>query len=1288
VRARDVLRRGLFAGVGLAVAAAAIPGIADSAVAAPGAKQGSDSLWSKTEARPKASDNGHQRRVNPSDYTAYTLDGSGMDALLSRAPMERKRGAVAGAGITVSVPAPNGDLVDFAVEESPIMESGLAAKHPEITTYAGRSIADGSVSIRLDVTPMGFHASVRGADGQGAWYVDPAYNGDDSLYLSYMGADLPELEHPLVEGDVDEDAVANVKAARSDAGPEVQLRTYRLALLTDPSYARYFGTQNVLAEKVTLMNRVDQIYNDDLAIRMILINDEDKLNLDTDAKATGTNGPCGAAACFTPAQVASCGSSTLSRNRVVLGQLVGARNFDIGHIGLGVNGGGIASLGVVGGNSKAQGCTGIPQPEGDYYAIDYVAHEMGHQFSGNHTFNGNQYNCSTSNRNAGTSVEPGSGSSVMAYAGICQQDNLQPHSDPYFSQRTIQEVTTYTSSARAAINEVQTVSLRDFADVDEFTLGFGGQTTAPIVRGTNYTTTGIKAALEAILPAGSTVTVAAWGGSGSLADTGFQVTFNGALAGQETGLLTITPTVGVFSGFVGETAHGGAIQNGGLTQTPTGNHAPSVTAPASKVIPLQTPFALTATGGDADAEPITYMWEQNDVGNTGTSGGAALVNQVKTSGPLFRVFGKFADVSPAGTMLIDSPGENLATGNPTRTFPDMDQILVGNTNAATGKCPDAPAAPATGGKTNVPQATVECLSEWMPTADYVGNTAAGNSGAEAGAAYAYPSLDFRVTVRDSNPNGGGTSYDQVKLYIDKTAGPLQVTARATDGTAAVAGRTEAVTWAVNGTDKPELAPNVKISLSADGGKTFPYVLAQSVPNNGTANVTWPNISTSHARIKVEAVDNYFFDVNHADFSIRGMLDASDVSASTMSAAYGEASANPVTFTAKSGVVAKADDIKVTATGLPAGLSLTRTSATDATESTPVSSGAWTVSGKVSADVVQSPYPVTVTIDDGSVNAPVTRQFSVDVTPQAATVAYTGDTSFTNESTDPIEVPLSAKVTSGAGDLSTAEVTFTDTATGDDLCTTSADTDGVASCSIPVDTSGDDTSYAVAVEVAGNYTGETSSDTTVTVGRDRVAPDTSITSGPAHGSILTSRSAALTASSTKAGSTFACDLDGKAVACPSGTASLTKLAPGTHVFSVVATDKLGNVDASPATRTFTVPATDRGLTWVKGPWQHRKAANAYDGTFFYSNKSGAILSYKVARANRVALVVGKHPGYGSLKVYLGGKLLKTISLNAKSASSKQVVTIASFAKPASGTVKIVTGQKKPVRVEGIAVVTTK
>ena len=233
--------------------------------------------------------------------------------------------------------------------------------------------------------------------------------------------------------------------------------------------------------KVALMNRVDQVYEDDMSIRLQLIANNDLLNLDTWGQATAPNGPCGAAACFTQAQVTGCSSTT--RARYVIGQIIGASSYDIGHLALGEPGGGVANLGVVGRSNKAGGCTGVPTPVGDLYAIDYVAHEMGHQFAGNHTFNGNQLNCSGGNRNGPTSVEPGSGQSIMAYAGICLTDDEQPHSDGYFSQRSQQEINAYVSSSQAPINEVQTVSLRHFGGGNEtqvVTFGPGYAKTASI----------------------------------------------------------------------------------------------------------------------------------------------------------------------------------------------------------------------------------------------------------------------------------------------------------------------------------------------------------------------------------------------------------------------------------------------------------------------------------------------------------------------------------------------------------------------------------------------------------------------------------------------------------------------------------------------------------------------------------------------------------------------------------------------------------------------------------------
>ena len=496
---------------------------------------------------------------------------------------------------------------------------------------------------------------------------------------------------------------------------------------------------------------------------------------------------------------------------------------------------------MVGGTSKAQGCTGIPTPVGDFYAVDYVAHEMGHQFSGNHTFNGIVSNCASSNRNPATSVEPGSGSSIMAYAGICGTDNLQTHSDPYWSQRSFDEITTYTSGAENSLNEIQMGVLTNYAaNGQQFQLSYNGQLSAPIVRGTNFTIAGIKAAIEAIpgWPAGATVTVA------NVTDTAFQVTFNGTLAGINVPNLQLVNASGGATGYVGEITAGGLTTRNGIVSATT-NTAPTVTVPDGYTIPVRTPFALTGSATDINGDPLTYMWEQND---RGAATGTGLISNTKTNGPLFRQFGTRAIVSSTDTLQYDSPGENHVDGNPTRVFPDMRQILANNTNAETGVCPTASATP-TGDQ-------IDCFSEYLPTAAYVGFAGVNASPA---------SLHFKLTARDGR---GGVNSATTTLVLAPAAGPFLVSSFNSAGVTVDGGSTQTVTWSVANTNvAPVSVDNVRISLTTDGGNTW-TVLANSVPNNGSASVTLPTVVTTTARIKVEAIGNVFFDVSNADFAIQ------------------------------------------------------------------------------------------------------------------------------------------------------------------------------------------------------------------------------------------------------------------------------------------------------------------------------------------------------------------------------------------------------------------------------------
>jgi hypothetical protein len=231
------------------------------------------------------------------------------------------------------------------------------------------------------------------------------------------------------------------------------------------------------------------------------------------------------------------------------------------------------------------------------------------------------------------------------------------------------------------------------------------------------------------------------------------------------------------------------------------------------------------------------------------------VDNHKVDGPLFRQFGTAAIVSTEDTLKYYSPGENAVNQNPTRDFPDLAQTAANNTNAKTGACPTAPPPPSSGSDTNVPAALIDCYSEFLPTADWVG---VDNS----------RTLHFRLTARDGRLGGGGVGSANTTLVLSPTSGPFLVTSQGAASTYA-GGSTQTVTWDVAGTNvAPVGTKNVKISFSVDGGLTYPCVLARSAPNNGSANVTLPNVPTSKGRIKIEAVGNVFFDLNDADITVQ------------------------------------------------------------------------------------------------------------------------------------------------------------------------------------------------------------------------------------------------------------------------------------------------------------------------------------------------------------------------------------------------------------------------------------
>ncbi len=426
---------------------------------------------------------------------AFDLDAPAMRAVLGAAPADT--GTIGAGALVIALPAPDGREQHFRVVDAPVMAPELAAQFPDIKTYRGQGIDDPTATLRLDQTPQGLHAQVLSAGG--AWYVDPYSRADAETHLSYYGRDLAprampaEVAPPLLDagpifsgadtgavvarpgrttdprtGAVTippavPEAIAPVAPATPDVTPGTSggptlaratgttLRTYRLAVAATGEYTAAVGGGTVAggqAAIVTIVNRVDGVYETELAVRMVLVANNSSLvytNASTDPY-TNNNG-----------------STMLGQNQTVIDSIIGSANYDIGHV-FSTGGGGVAYIRSVGQASlKAGGVTGLPNPVGDAFAIDYVAHEMGHQFGGNHTFNTTSVG---GNRNAGTAYEPGSGSTIMAYAGVTGgNSDLQPNSDPYFAFASLQEIVPYLDDTipgvgvRAATgNAVPTVS--------------------------------------------------------------------------------------------------------------------------------------------------------------------------------------------------------------------------------------------------------------------------------------------------------------------------------------------------------------------------------------------------------------------------------------------------------------------------------------------------------------------------------------------------------------------------------------------------------------------------------------------------------------------------------------------------------------------------------------------------------------------------------------------------------------------------------------------------------------
>ncbi|CAM4202559.1 reprolysin-like metallopeptidase [Pseudoalteromonas byunsanensis] len=330
--------------------------------------------------------------------------------------------AESGVSMTVALPDGNAGLIEYVIRYDPIMAPALAQKYPMIRSFSGHQVGAAHNTGRFDIGPNGFYAFYQTKDR--VLYIDPSYGN----YKVYEKGNRDAPWHDEVVALAQRDMPLGALQQRGPLignGGAVEVVTYRLAVTTSDEYTSYFGGKTeALNGIVTTINRVNQIYQTDIAVRLELVANNDALIFtENDPYDNGEL------------------DDTLSEVQDQIDTIIGSSNYDVGHL-MATSGAGLAALGVICDDSgKAMGMTGIGTPEGDAFDVDYVAHELGHQFGANHTYNGSEGSCSTRVGNA--AYEPGSGITIMAYAGICGSENLASNSIAMFHSYSIDEIHTH-----------------------------------------------------------------------------------------------------------------------------------------------------------------------------------------------------------------------------------------------------------------------------------------------------------------------------------------------------------------------------------------------------------------------------------------------------------------------------------------------------------------------------------------------------------------------------------------------------------------------------------------------------------------------------------------------------------------------------------------------------------------------------------------------------------------------------------------------------------------------------
>jgi Metallo-peptidase family M12B Reprolysin-like len=417
--------------------------------------QNSQSFWrAANEAFINA--NPDERSIVPNVYETVQLDVPAMRAALREAPMEFSAEAAL-TPLLLDMPMPDGSHITFAVTESPLFEHGLGVKFPNLKSYSGYSTSEQGVKLRFVLSSSGFSGAMTKLSTLDVFYIDRYADNQTEYYITYNVSDhqtnIPD-EHLTCS--VNDSALSNTNtnttsgtasnnptttASSRAAGDIVNLRTYRIAITTTGEWGDNFSTVEEAINRILEgVSRLNQIFEVDLALRVILVEDNDLLVF----QDPGTD----------PYPDSQASGQMIGLNTGVINNIIGINAYDFGHLfDNSCDTGGLASLGAVCTGNKASAITCHYSNNFEYMMVRVTAHEIGHSFDAPHTWNLCQIG-STDNMNSATAYEPGSGNTIMSYHGVCQQSqDVAEGAHDYYHANSLERIYAFTESTGGSCPE-------------------------------------------------------------------------------------------------------------------------------------------------------------------------------------------------------------------------------------------------------------------------------------------------------------------------------------------------------------------------------------------------------------------------------------------------------------------------------------------------------------------------------------------------------------------------------------------------------------------------------------------------------------------------------------------------------------------------------------------------------------------------------------------------------------------------------------------------------------------